>query len=113
MTSDRIFYPLRTWVASCWRCLLVLFGVMVVTGAGEAPTTALDPTRLGAEQTAMLTEVIERMRLRLWTVSVIADDGIPTGWHALSGGIHLRAMFVIPISFAKNTDDGTGGSYGE
>jgi len=96
MTSDRIFYPLRTWVASCWRCLLVLFGVMVVTGAGEAPTTALDPTRLGAEQTAMLTGVIERMRLRLWTVSVIADDGIPTGWHALSGGIHLRAMSVIP-----------------
>lgn len=83
-------------LATCWRCLLVLLSAMVISGAGETHPTTLDPTRLGPERTALLSEVIERMRLRLWTVSVVADDGIPTGWHALNGGIHLRAMSVIP-----------------
>ncbi len=96
MISDPFPWDLRAGAATVGRYLLATFTSTMFLCGGEALPTELDATRLGPERTAVLAQVIERMRLRLWTVEVIADDGIPTGWHAFSGGIHLRAMSIIP-----------------
>ena len=96
MISDLPPRYLRNGCATVGRFFVVTITAILLTCAGEAPPTGLDPTRLGPARTAILAQVIERMRLRLWTVEVIADDGIPSGWHAFSGGIHLRAMSIIP-----------------
>ncbi len=73
-------------------CLLL---VMTILPAAWAETV-LDPTRIGPQRTAVLTQVLERMRLRLWSAEVIADNGIPSGWRSFSGGLHLRSMSIIP-----------------
>jgi hypothetical protein len=76
--------------------LLLAIGVARDACAGEGPVPGLDPTRLGPQRTEALGRIIERLRHDGWTVIAIADDGIPTDWRSLNGGIHLRVMTMPP-----------------
>jgi hypothetical protein len=81
------------------QMLLVIVGVVMdfATAAEPAPADAAIAVatdqaraRLGQPTVDLLSGIARRLRLRLWDIEVIDDDGVPAGWRALSGGLHLR-----------------------
>jgi hypothetical protein len=76
--------------------LLTLAIAVVLVPAPQASSAdyALVPDssamRLGEPTLELVKGVIRAMRLRDYDIAVLDDEGVPKGWHALSGGLHLR-----------------------
>lgn len=81
------------WLLLACVLLVVQHGV-----AAETVLAELDSARLGPQRTAMVAGLVDRLRQRAWQVSVVDDDGIPAGWQATRGGIHLRIMAAPPAA---------------
>ncbi len=77
--------------------VLLALGALLVpwqAAGASAAEAALDTdkarARLGQPTVDALTAMVRQLRLRGWEVVVCDDDGVPRGWRALAGGLHLR-----------------------
>lgn len=86
--------PLRmaagTSIVMALAAAAVLWTAPQAHGSDAALVTGPAAARLGEPNLRLVTGIIRSLRMRDWDIAVCDDDGVPKGWHSLSGGLHLR-----------------------